>query len=177
MKKNILITGKPKIGKSTLLRKIASTIPHKVGFVTQEMRGDIGRVGFEIEAHTGSKITLAHIEGVTLHKVSKYFVHIEKLESILPEVSNFKKEDTLYIDEIGEMQLFSSAFKELVLNYLNSENRCVATFSSVFEDDFIHQIKGRDDVKIFELTEGNREEVENLIKHHLTTPLQRSLKN
>lgn len=164
MRKNILITGSPKSGKSTLLRKLIAEIEPKVGFVTNEIRNETGRVGFEIEAHSHKKSVLAHIDFNTLHKVSKYFVNIENLESVLPEVLAFTEKDTLYLDEIGEMQLLSEQFKALVLKYLNSSNTCLATLSYVFEDQFIKSIKERKDIILIELSVETRDENEKFLR-------------
>jgi nucleoside-triphosphatase THEP1 len=163
MQKNILITGKPKSGKSTLLKKLISTIPHKVGLITNEILGEHGRVGFEIETYSGHKTVLAHVDFETQHRVSKYFVNIESLESMLPEISRFESSDLLYLDEIGQMQLFSEKFKELILQYLDSQNTCLATISYVFEDDFTKSIKERDDILLVEISVETREEKEKFI--------------
>ncbi|OGZ57719.1 MAG: hypothetical protein A3F94_01765 [Candidatus Spechtbacteria bacterium RIFCSPLOWO2_12_FULL_38_22] len=164
MKKNILITGEPKSGKSTLLRKITEDIPNKIGFVTNEISENNGRVGFEIETHSQQKKVLAHINFKTPHKVSRYFVDIQNLESVVSEVSKFKNDDFLYLDEIGQMQLFSDQFKELVLKYLNSQNTCLATLSCVFEDDFTKSIKEREDIIIVEISSENRNEKEKFLR-------------
>lgn len=158
MRKNILITGLPKSGKSTLLKKLIDNIPHKVGLVTSEILEGEDRVGFKIESSTGSKTVLAHVHSQTPYKVSRYFVDVANLNSIIPEVSQFKEEDLLYVDEIGEMQLFSSQFQELTLHYLNAPNTCLATVSQVFEDDFIKNIKDRKDIVTVEISPENREE-------------------
>lgn len=158
MQKNILITGKPKSGKSTLLRKLIATVPDKVGFVTNEILGEYGRVGFEIETYAGHKTILSHVDFKTQSKVSKYFVNVENLESVLPEISDTEDGDILYLDEIGEMQLFSDDFRKLVLKYLNSENICLATLSYVFENEFTNSIKKRDDIILVEISSENREE-------------------
>src|SRR5438552_2721823 len=130
MQKNIIIIGEPKSGKSTLLANIIKDVSNKVGIVTKEIRKDDARVGFEIESHAEHKTVLAHTESETKYKISKYFVNVENLESILPEISNYKKEDILYLDEIGQMQLFSKEFKKLTLQFLDATNTCIATLTS-----------------------------------------------
>ena len=122
MRKNILITGMPKSGKSTLLKKIIKKHDKKTGFVTNEIRENGERVGFEIETHTGQKSVLANINFKTSLKVSKYFVNIKNLDEIIPKVSEFNGDDLLFIDEIGQMELFSKKFKQLVLRYFDSPN-------------------------------------------------------
>ena len=74
MKKNILLTGQPKSGKSTLLKKIIEDMQNKVGFVTNEILEMEGRIGFEIETSQGEKAIIAHIGLDTPNKVSRYSV-------------------------------------------------------------------------------------------------------
>ncbi len=164
MKKNVFITGKPKSGKSTLLQKIVSTIPNKVGFITPEIRINGERVGFSVETSSGGVFTLAHVDFETPFKVSKYFVDIPSFNKGLQGISDFNDSHFLYIDEIGQAELFSDDFKNLVLKYLNSSNKCLATLTSVYEDDFTAEIKKRDDVIIIEITAENREEQEKVIR-------------
>lgn len=166
MQKNILITGKPGSGKSTLLKKIVGAIPQKVGLVTSEILEDGKRVGFEIETHEKHRAVLAHVNFKTPVKLSdrsKFFIDINNLEALIPEVSEFHADDFVYLDEIGQMQLLSHQFQQLVTRYLDSENTCLATLSSVFEDDFIKSIKERNDVIIVEITAETREETEKFI--------------
>src|SRR3990167_10025965 len=120
--KNIIITGLPRSGKSTLLAKLVLGFDKKVGFITKEILVNQGRVGFEVENHLGQKFTLAHINFETDIQVAKYFVKIESLNEVIPSITKFDSEDLLYLDEIGQMQLHSNKFRDLVVAYLNSEN-------------------------------------------------------
>ena len=160
MIKNILIIGLPKSGKSTLLKKIISSYKNKVGFITDEIRENQERKGFEIETSKGEKIILAHINFKTNYKVSKYFVKPENLDAVIRKISKFTKKDILYLDEIGEMELFSEKFKSLVEKFLNSKNVFIATLTKVYTDKFIEQLKKRNDILIIELNENNRREVQ-----------------
>lgn len=164
MMKNILITGVPKSGKSTLLANIIAKHPiNKVGFITKEIRDDHGRIGFEMETHRGTKHTLAHVNFKTVHQVSKYFVEPKNLESIIPEVSEFSDDDLLYLDEIGQMQLFSHDFEKLVEKFLNAENTFLATLSAVYQNDFTDALRKRNDVIMIEIVEIDREEKEEFV--------------
>jgi len=158
MKKNVLITGLPRSGKSTLLRKVVSDYENKVGFVTNEIRENGERIGFEIETSEGFKSTLASVNFETDYKVSRYFVNPENLDAVMPRVEQFDGNALLYLDEIGEMELFSERFKRLVVKFLDSPNICIATVSKVYSDSFTESIKNRDDVITVEITEKNREE-------------------
>ncbi len=164
MIKNILITGMPRSGKSTLLKEVVLKLQNKVGFITNEVRKDGARTGFEIELHSNKKVMLADINFVSQYKVSRYFVEINNLDSVLPEVLKFDDSDILYLDEIGQMQLFSDKFKEVAVKFLDSKNLCIATISKIYNDDFIESIKQRKDVVLLEITEKNREKQKKLIE-------------
>ncbi len=157
MKKNILITGLPGSGKSTILKKIISLHEAKVGFVTHEVCQDGARTGFELETNAGEKSMLASVKFQTEFKVKKYFVDVTNLDQIIPRVTTFKSEDLLFLDEIGQMQLFSDKFKQLVSRYLDSPNICLATLSKVYDDPFIETVKNRDDVILVEISPENRD--------------------
>lgn len=156
--KKILITGLPHSGKSTLLQKLLKDISKKQGFITTEIieRGE--RSGFKIVNANGKEEILASIKFKTPYKVSRYFVSIDNLEKIIPTVSSFSKLDLLYIDEIGEMELFSKDFKSLLKNYLNAENVFIGTISKVYSDEFTKCLLHRSDIKLIEITPENRED-------------------
>lgn len=164
MRKNILITGMPRSGKSTLLKKIIQNFDHKVGFVTNEVRKDGERIGFELETHKREKSMLANVDFKTNLKVSRYFIDIKNLDKTIPYVDKFDERDFLFLDEIGQMQLFSEAFKLLVEKYLDSTNTCIATLSKIYSDEFIENIKKRNDIFLIEITEENRDSKEKYIE-------------
>lgn len=142
-----------------------SDYKRKVGFITNEIKENNLRTGFEIETNSGEKSILSHVNFDTNFKVSKYFVDSNNLEKILPRVSEFSEDDLLYIDEIGEMQLRSEDFKRLVLKYLDSQNTCLAIVSKVYDADFIKKIKDRDDVILVEISKEARESKEEFIRN------------
>ncbi len=172
MRKNILITGMPRSGKSTILKKIIKKYDRKVGFVTDEVRENGERVGFQIETHTGEKTMLANINFKTNFKVSRYFVDVNNLDQVIPKVSVFNNDDLLFLDEIGQMELFSEKFKNLVYEYLDSSNVCIATLSKIFSDAFTEKIKNRDDVIIVEINEETRDVKEKYLEILLTKILK-----
>ncbi|MCX6715769.1 MAG: hypothetical protein NT077_01975 [Candidatus Taylorbacteria bacterium] len=164
MIKNIFITGKPRSGKSTLLQEVVSGLSKKVGFLTREIRVDMDRVGFELENSIGHKAILAHIDFKNMSQVGKYGVDIKALESILPEISNYSEDDILYIDEIGQMQLVSENFKEIVLKFANSRNIFIATISQIYSHPFIEDLKNRKDAIVIDLSESDIEKQKDFVK-------------
>ena len=63
-KRNLLLTGIPGVGKTTVLRKVAERLSgvELGGFLTDEIRVEGKRVGFAIETFDGDSATLAHVD-------------------------------------------------------------------------------------------------------------------
>jgi len=158
MSQNIFIAGIPRSGKSTLLERVLDSLDvDKKGLITKEVREDGQRTGFEIVTSTGEKRVLASVYIESPIQVSRYFVDVPGFEGLLPTLFNFNDE-LLYIDEVGQMELYSDKFQDLVRRYLNSQNSFLGTLSRVYEHPLIDEIRRRNDITIFDLTPENREE-------------------
>ncbi|MEN3044388.1 MAG: NTPase [Candidatus Hydrothermales bacterium] len=164
----ILVTGKPRAGKTTLIKRIYEELKNKIpsnGFFTAEIKEKGERKGFFIENFGGERKIFAHINFETNLKVGRYGVDINALEEIgVPEIIKAIENKTLLIiDEIGKMELFSEKFKNAIEKAFNSEINIVATIS-ISPHPFIKKIKERKDVKIYEITEDKREYIFKKIK-------------
>ncbi len=166
MPNNYLLTGQPRCGKSTLLERIVAEIPQKQGFLTKEMlsrskeKFNVSqRTGFVVVGNGNPVCTLAHVDFKTDFEVSKYYVDVQGFEWALPPFFQYAPEQLLYLDEIGQMQLFSPTFKKLVRNYLDAPNLFLGTLSAVYHDNFTKTLRRRSDVIILEITPSNREEM------------------
>ncbi len=161
MKSNILLTGRPGIGKTTAIRKIIGRLePFTAsGFLSYEIREKGRRVGFTIETLSGKKGTLAHINLKTRFKVSKYHVSVEDIDAfIIPELEKAREsEGLIIIDEIAKMELFSKLFAPEVRRCLDT-GRVVGTIQNRREP-FLDEVRRRRDVRILELTLSNRNDV------------------
>jgi nucleoside-triphosphatase len=60
------------------------------------------------------------------------------------------------IDEIGKMECLSDQFKKLISGLFDSEKQVIATIA-LKGSGFIEEVKRRQDIKLFELTQGNRD--------------------
>jgi nucleoside-triphosphatase len=161
MMSNILITGRPGIGKTTAIRRIAERLEPNTarGFLSYEIREIGTRVGFAIETLSGEKGTLAHIDFSSGPRVSKYRVSVEDINSvIIPELKTARESDNLIIiDEIAKMELYSKLFAPEVRRCLDT-GRVVGTIQQK-RGHFLDEVRQRPDVQIIELTLSNRDKV------------------
>ena len=158
-KKNILITGLPGTGKTTLLRKAAEELKplHPAGFFASEIRAANIRKGFELRSLNGKKGLLAHVDITSPHRVGKYKVDVKGFEAFLEAIPLMGPSVSLIIiDEIGKMECSSELFKHLVRQVLDSDKVVLAAIA-LKGDSFIEGIKKRDDVQLVELVESRRE--------------------
>jgi len=158
-KKNILITGIPGIGKTTLIKKLAEELKgfHPVGFYTAEIREGGIRKGFELISLDGKRGLLSHVDIKSPYRVSKYNVDIKGFEEFLDSIAFLPSETNIVIiDEIGKMECFSDKFRRLIKEILNSGKLVIATIA-IKSGGEIEEIKKRDDIKLFEITHGNRD--------------------
>jgi nucleoside-triphosphatase len=158
LKKNILITGRPGIGKTTLIRNIAGELgPYgPAGFYTEEIRDYGVRKGFLLVGLGGGTEVLSHTNIQSPYRVGKYRVDIPAFERFLDSLP-FGDPTTrlVIIDEIGKMECLSDAFRDLIIRLLDAERPLVATIA-LRGTAFIENIKKRPDVTIVEVTERNR---------------------
>ena len=156
-KRNILITGPPGCGKSTLIEKIVNRIKRPVtGFFTQEIKEEGRRVGFSINTLDGREGILAHQNLKSQFRVGKYGVNLKDIDSIaVPAMLPTRKEKIVVIDEIGKMECFSVLFKRTLVRVLSLPNWIIGSIAQK-GDLFIQRIKERDDVKVIRITAQNQ---------------------
>ena len=157
----ILITGDPGVGKTTCIRKISRALGDRnpAGFLTEEIREEGTRVGFEIAGLDGRRLVLAHLKISSRYRVGKYRVDIAGFESYLCSlIIPGQKNSVLFIDEIGKMECFSTIFRDMITRFLASDCLMIATIAKK-GNQFIEEIKKRDDVILVIVTRENREDL------------------
>jgi len=158
MTKDILITGLPGVGKTTLIKKISEAFKnfHPAGFYTEEIREGGVRKGFALVNLDGRKGLLSHIDIRSSHRVGKYGVDIKGFEDFLGTIPFFDPSAQLIvIDEIGKMECLSDRFQKLMREILGSEKLLIATIA-VKGGGLIEEVKRRHDVELFQISQDNR---------------------
>jgi nucleoside-triphosphatase THEP1 len=157
-KRNFLITGPPRCGKSTVIEKVVGRIERPaIGFFTREIREKGKRVGFSITTLDGRGGILAHQNIVSRFRVGKYGVSIEDIENIaVPAMIPKGKGEVAIIDEIGKMECFSLMFRETLIQVLDLPNWVIASIAQK-GGPFIQSIKEREDVFVISVTTENRD--------------------
>ena len=156
--KNILFTGLPGCGKSTIIEKVVQRINRpSTGFFTREIRNRGRRVGFSITTLDGKHGKLAHIDIRSRIRVGRYGVNLQDINkiavpSLIPENENV----IVVVDEIGKMECFSSLFRQILIKILDSTNTVVGSIS-LKGDAFIDAIKRRPDTLLISVSEKNRD--------------------
>ncbi|MBC7114790.1 MAG: NTPase [Archaeoglobi archaeon] len=181
---NILITGKPGCGKTTLISRIVEELRARGfragGICCPEIRERGRRVGFMIvDLMSGESRILSHISEKG-PKVGKYGVNVRNVDEMSRRAIEraLNEADLIVIDEIAPMEVLSDVFRRYVLKALSSEKPLLAAVHEKSSRGFIGEIKGREDVLLFTLTADNRErlfsEILSALLSHLGNTSQHS---
>jgi len=159
MRKNILITGYPGVGKTTLINKITRQLSCKIGgFYTHEMKENGRRTGFYITDLDGNQMVMASEKSDSFYRVNIYGVNVEAFEMIgIPAMERaLQSADVIVIDEVGKMEMFSPKFCDMLRKVFDSEKPLLATIKKV-DCELTKELKERNNVIKFEVTKENRD--------------------
>ncbi len=162
MKRNLLLTGAPGVGKTTLIRRALDNLPPDAasGFFTRELREQGRRIGFAIKTLTGESAVLAHVAIHSRYRVGHYGVDLAAFERLaLPVIDpDSVRAPLLVVDEIGKMECFSDGFRRLIIAALESDRAVLATIA-LRGDQFVESLKKRSDVSVLQVTQQNRDQL------------------
>jgi nucleoside-triphosphatase len=166
----ILLTGRPGIGKTTVIKKIVSLLENNAlannvgGFYTREVRVRGKRTGFEIVTLAGQVDYLATKEPDIVFAAEvpfgKYRVNLTAIDEIaIPALLRAVEQDQLVIiDEIGPMEIRSKRFCQTVLEILAGETVVLGTIVQK-PDQFADKVKAHPRVMVKEITLANRAQI------------------
>ena len=155
----LLITGSPGIGKTTVIRAVASGLSsvRLGGFFTQEMRSRGVRSGFELVTFDGQRAVMAHVDRRGGPRVGKYGVDASVLEiTARTSLAVSPGTDVYLVDEIGKMECLSPGFVATMRALLDTGQPVVATIGER-GGGFIAEVKRRPDVALWRLSRDNRD--------------------
>ncbi|PZS06123.1 MAG: AAA family ATPase [Chloroflexi bacterium] len=161
VKSAYLIIGAPGVGKTTLIRQVVSTMRLRAGgFYTEDLQSGGSREGFRIVTLDGEMGLLAATGRPGNMTVSKYGVDLQELERVaVPALQGaMRRGHVMIADEIGKMQLYSSAFRHTILDAVRAGHPLLGTIMAG-RNPYADRIKSQRNVEILELTESNRAEI------------------
>ena len=177
----IFVTGRPGVGKTTLVFKVSNELRKRGfnvgGIVTLEVRSGGVRTGFKIiDVESGAEAQLASASSAVGPRVGKYLVHVENLDAFaVPSIFRaLERCDLVVVDEIGPMELKSQKFIDAVKKVLASEKPLLATLHYKLKHPLLDYIRSRRDFEILELTPSNRDVLPSAIVEKLLRALPRA---
>lgn len=147
------------MGKTTLIRRLYEALKnfHPVGFYTAEIREGGMRKGFELVNFEGKRGILSHVSFKGRYRVGRYKVDVSGFEDFLNGISFLEPSSRMVmVDEIGKMECLSTQFVRRMKEVLDSEKWVMATIA-LKGSGLIAEVKRRQDVKLFEITQRNRD--------------------
>jgi len=168
--KAIFLTGVPGVGKTTVLLKTVEELRKSGlsvgGMASGEVRERGLRVGFKIvDLATGREGWLAHVRQLAGPSVGKYRVSLDDLKLVGANAirNAVRQADVTVVDEVGPMELFSHAFREAVMEALDSGKAVLGTVHHRAQDPFVVAIRRRTDTSLVEVTPSNRDRLPQII--------------
>lgn len=158
IKGRVAITGRPGVGKTTLIERALAQVQATVGgFLTKEVRKCGHRVGFAlVDLATGEECLFARV-GSGGEKFGRYAVDVSAVERIgVPAILRAVAEkDLVVIDEIAPMELRAAGFVAAVERALASDKALlIATHANA-----THPIadRARQELRLVRVRLGNRD--------------------
>jgi nucleoside-triphosphatase len=156
----LLLTGRPSIGKTTVVKTVAELLGDRAGgFYTEEIFGPGGRKGFRLVTLDGQETTMAHVslKGPGRPRVSRYGVDVGAIERVGVTALRqaMQNGQIVVIDEIGKMELFCGPFKDVVLQAVGGPSTVIATVMAK-PNPWVDALKMMPRVEVWEVTAKNR---------------------
>jgi len=159
----LLITGRPGVGKTTLVRRVAEGQGARLGgFYTEEIRRGGVRMGFRLVTLDGHAAVFAHVDFATHspHRVGRYGVDLSALEGIGVAALHraARRGQVVLVDEIGKMELLSPGFRAALEGIAAGPAPLLATITAAAHP-WADAFKRRPGGVLLTLTPTNRDQI------------------
>ncbi|MCY6369037.1 nucleoside-triphosphatase [Clostridium ganghwense] len=150
--KNIFLTGEPGIGKTTLLKNILESLDTSIG-------------GFINEVKYNKQIKQWHIQSLQdgkKEKITDCFDNVKNYNDVINKTctgilyNSYKTRKVIVIDKLGILESKVNIFKTLVNRILDSDKVVLGVIDKN-KDEFLEEIRNREDLILIEVTKRNRD--------------------
>jgi nucleoside-triphosphatase len=161
MGRTVLLTGRPGVGKTTIIRDVVEQLGDAAGgFYTAEIREGGCRCGFRVVTLDGEQGILSHVDIEGPPRVGKYGVNLKDLEEIgVAALLRAMDEDScVVVDEIGKMELYSQPFRNAIVTAVEGDSLVVGTVMKS-RNGWADDLKALPQVTVVEVTKANRDQM------------------
>ena len=154
----LILTGRPGIGKTTIIKAVIAHLGDRAGgFYTEELLGPGGRKGFRLITLDGQAAVMAHVDFRSRSQVGRYGVKVDVIDHVGASAirSAVDHHPIVIVDEIGKMELFSSQFQSAVLKAVSGSKIVLAT-AMLDDQPWLLALKSLPNVTVWEVTKPNR---------------------
>jgi nucleoside-triphosphatase len=157
----LILTGRPAVGKTTLIKAVVKQLEGQAGgFYSEEIFGPGGRKGFRLITLDGQSGVMAHVDINSRSKVGRYGVDVAAIDRIGVAAvrAAIDQKPIVIIDEIGKMEMFSPQFQAIVLKAVSSPKIVIAA-AMIDNHPWVAALKSLPNVTVWEVTKENRNEM------------------
>ena len=158
------ISGPFGIDKTDTLERIIEMLKEKEisvgGMITDPIMENNRRVGYQVmDWQSKEKAVFAHIALDLSEEVNGYGVDLDTLDEVGVKAIRKAAEnnDVILVDEIGKMQVKSEKFNKTVKAAMEVDKPMILTFQKKSRNPLLQDIRRRDDVRMLELTDVNKD--------------------
>ena len=154
----LLLTGRPGVGKTTVIRKVVEALPQERlgGFYTEEVREHGRRRGFRAVTFDGWTRVIADRDHTGPARVGRYGVDVAAIDALVERSLAVSADVAVFlIDEVGKMECHSTAFVSAMRRLLTSSTPLVATVAER-GGGLIAEVRGLRGAELWTVTPQNR---------------------
>ena len=165
----LLLIGRPGVGKTTVIRKVAEALPCERlgGFYTEEVRERGRRRGFRAVTLDGWRRSIANVGHPGPARVGRYGVDVAAIDALVERSLAAPVDAAVYlIDEVGKMECHSAAFVSAMRRLLGLPIPLVVTVAER-GGGFIDEVRELPGAELWTVTPQNRDALPGRVLHWL----------